>query len=73
MKLRQIVTIWLAIYPISLVLNYTFVPFLKGLPLPVITLVMTMVVVPIMVLWGIPVSHHIVFITTSWFKTRIKI
>lgn len=68
MKLRQIITIWLAIFPISLILNYTVGPYLRGLPLPIITLIMTAIVVPIMVLWGIPLSHHIVFLITNKFK-----
>lgn len=68
MKGRQIITVWLAIYPIITLLNYFLSPYLKDLPLPIGTFVTTIIVVPLMVHGGIPLSHHIVHAAIKIFK-----
>lgn len=54
MKLKQIFTIWLAIYPLITALSYLLGPYLKQMPKPLSAFVMTSIVVPVTVHWGIP-------------------
>ncbi len=53
-KLRNILIVWVAIYPTITVIQYFFGDFLSQLPLALRTLILTGVLVPLMVFVLIP-------------------
>ncbi len=60
MKWKQIFTIWLAIYPLITALSYLLSPYLRQMPKPMSAFVMTSIVVPVTVHWGIPMCTKLV-------------
>ena len=58
--MKQLLIIWLAIYPIITILSYLLGPYLAEQVIPLRTLVMTLIIVPIMVKLAIPFSRRLV-------------
>lgn len=58
-KWKFAVMVWIAIYPAITVLSYILVPLLKDLPIPVRTLIMTLVLVPTMVFILLPLLRKL--------------
>lgn len=69
-KLKNVFIIWLAIYPLITFILFISEPYLKNMVLPLKTLVLTIIVVPIMVFFAIPNVRKIIHIIFRGMKTR---
>ncbi|WP_294673519.1 hypothetical protein [uncultured Fluviicola sp.] len=58
-KVIQAIKVWIVIYPSITLFNLLFGSYLVNLPLPVKTLILTMVLVPWMVFIGLPIVNKI--------------
>lgn len=54
---QTVVTTWLAVYPLITLLLAALEPLLATWPLPLRTLVVSLVMVPVMVLWVAPAAR----------------
>jgi antibiotic biosynthesis monooxygenase (ABM) superfamily enzyme len=57
---RATVITWLVVYPLITMLLYVFEPFMVSWPIPMRTLFLTAILVPIMVLWAMPNANQFV-------------
>ena len=57
-KQKQVVLVWLAVYPIITILVWVLDPILAGLSLPLRTLLLSALMVPIMVYGAMPMIHR---------------
>lgn len=64
---KQAVAIWLAFFPVSLMFNYVFGPFLGELSLAPRVMLSTLVLTPLMVFLFIPLSTHLL---ANWLNAR---
>lgn len=53
-KFRQTLTTWLVVYPVTTSLIVLLEPVVSGWVLPLKTLLLTSIMVPLMVLWAMP-------------------
>lgn len=58
-KVVQAIKVWIVIYPSITLFNLLFGSYLANLPLPVKTLILTMVLVPWMVFIELPIVNKI--------------
>jgi uncharacterized protein len=58
-KYKTSIVVWLAIYPLITLILWLFGPYLMQIPLPLRTLLLTAVLVPIMVYGAIPLWQRI--------------
>jgi antibiotic biosynthesis monooxygenase (ABM) superfamily enzyme len=58
-KFIQALKIWIVIYPSITLFNFLFGSYLANLPLPLKTLVLTLVLVPWMVFVGLPIINWV--------------
>ena len=58
-KLQQTLLVWLAVYPIITALAWLLDPVLQPLQLPLRTLVLSALMVPIMVYGAMPLIHFL--------------
>ena len=65
-KLKTSLIIWLSIYPLITLVFYFFGPELLRIPLPLRTLILTMVLVPTMVFVMVPIVTKILQRLFKW-------
>ncbi len=58
-KTRLAFRTWMGVYPVLTVIAVVLDPFLNDLPIPIRTMVMSILMVPIMVFWIMPVIFRI--------------
>lgn len=63
-KWKTAATVWTAVFPLTLLLNWLLVPALSGLVLPLRTLVTTLLLAPLMVYLGVPFVSRVLL--KSW-------
>ncbi len=58
-KIRLAIQTWMGVYPVLTMIAVTLEPFLSDFPIPIRTMVMSILMVPIMVFWIMPVISRI--------------
>ncbi|MEO0435850.1 MAG: hypothetical protein AAF098_02975 [Pseudomonadota bacterium] len=59
-KLHRTITTWAAVYPIITCLIFILEPLISAWPIPIRTLLLSSIMVPVMVLWAAPAINHLV-------------
>ncbi len=54
LKFKQALITWIAIYPLITIILWLFGDQLAQLPVPLRTLILTVILVPLMVFWAVP-------------------
>ncbi|GAB5412503.1 MAG: hypothetical protein Cons2KO_01060 [Congregibacter sp.] len=65
-KLRQTATTWIAVYPIITCLIASLEPVIGDWPIPIRTLLLSGVMVPLMVFWAVPTTNRLIKQTTGF-------
>ncbi|MBT8447190.1 MAG: hypothetical protein HKO62_09695 [Gammaproteobacteria bacterium] len=56
-RYRVAVVTWLVVYPVITLLLFMLEPMMRGWPLPLRTLLLTAIMVPLLVFWALPAAH----------------
>lgn len=64
-KLLQAFTTWVAVYPIITCLILVLDPLVRDWPTPARTLLLSSIMVPVMVIWAVPMMNRLVAAATS--------
>ncbi len=56
-RYRVAVVTWMVVYPVITVLLFLLEPVMRGWPLPLRTLLLTAIMVPLLVFWALPAAH----------------